>query len=306
MSNGTNRSVYSDDIRAAKAAVQAGNIDNAAMTVQSNNIDNAKAAANSGNAGNSGSDRQTRRRIHMLDTIRGVIILGVVAYHFLFDLWDIWGMDLWWMESVLVNAIRDFGAGVLIFLSGISSLLSHSNIARGVKTIACALILSLVTYFVVPDNFIFWGILHFLGFMMLFYGITGRCINKLPRLAGFGIFMALFVFMYPLTIDGYVGLLGLIKIYIPEAVKTSVFTYIIGFGGGELVSADYFPILPWSALFLAGTYVGNYVKEGRIPEFMYKDICRPVTFLGRNTLIIYLLHQPVIFALVWFVYKIFA
>lgn len=276
--------------------------DNTKSTVYSDNINNAGAAVRSAdmNIAKSG-----HRRVHMIDTIRGVIILGVVAYHFLFDLWDIWDMDLWWMQSVLVNGIRDFGAGVLIFLSGISSLLSHSNIKRGFKTLVCALILSLVTYFAVPDNFIFWGILHFLGFMMLIYGIIGKFINKLPRLVGFGIFMALFVFMYPLVIDGYVGLLGLFKIYIPEAMKVSELTYIIGFGGGELISADYFPILPWSALFLAGTYVGNYVKEGRIPEFLYKDVCKPITFLGRNTLVIYLLHQPVIFALVWLVYKIF-
>lgn len=246
------------------------------------------------------------RRVHMIDTVRGVIILGVVAYHFLFDLWDIWDVDLWWMQSVWVNGIRDFGAGVLIFLSGISSLLSHSNIKRGAKTLACALVLSLVTYFFMPENFIFWGILHFLGFMMLIYGFTGKYINKLPRLVGFGICMILFVFMYPLVADGYVGIPGLLKIYIPETMKTSVFTYIIGFGGGELMSADYFSILPWSALFLAGTYIGNYVKEGRVPEILYKDICRPITFLGRNTLVIYLLHQPVIFAVVWLVYKIFA
>lgn len=265
--------------------------------------DNTKSAVSSDHINNAVSGR---RRVHMIDTIRGVIILGVVAYHFLFDLWDIWDMDLWWMNSVFVNAVRDFGAGVLIFLSGISSLLSHSNIKRGLKTLACALLLSLVTYFVMPDNFIFWGILHFMGFMMLLYGLLGKYINKLPRLAGFGIFMALFVFMYPLLIDGYVGIPALLKIYVPDSMKTSVITYIIGFGGGELMSADYFPILPWSALFLAGTYIGNYVKEGRIPEFMYKDICKQVTFLGRNTLVIYLLHQPVIFALVWLAYKIFA
>lgn len=250
--------------------------------------------------------KSVRRRVHMIDTVRGVIIIGVVAYHFLFDLWDIWDMDLWWMNSALVNAVRDFGAGVLIFLSGISSLLSHSNIKRGFKTLACAALLSLVTYFVMPDNFIFWGILHFMGLMMLLYGIVGKYINKLPRLAGFGIFIALFVFMYPLMTGGYVGIPRLLEIYVPDAMKTSVITYIIGFGGGELISADYFPILPWSALFLAGTYIGNYVREGRIPQFMYKDICKPITFLGRNTLVIYLLHQPVIFALVWLAYKIFA
>lgn len=237
-------------------------------------------------------------RVYMLDTIRGIIILGVVVYHFLFDLWDIFDMNLWWMESFLVNAVRDFGAGVLIFISGISSLLSRNNVKRGVKTLICALILSLVTWLVMPDNFIFFGILHFLGLMMLVYGIIGRTVNKIPRIVGFAVFAAIFVFTYPLVIDGTVGLLNIWKINIPNELKTSLGTYILGFGGGEMISADYFPILPWSALFFAGTYIGNYVKEKKIPAFMYRDMCRPVTFLGQNTLVIYLLHQPVIFGLV--------
>ena len=242
-------------------------------------------------------------RVYMLDTIRGVIIIGVVVYHFLFDLYDMFDVNLWWMDSTPINFIRDFGAGVLIFISGISSLLSRNNIKRGIKTLICAALLSIVTYIFVPDNFIFIGILHFLGTMMLLYGIAGKTVNKIPRVFGIAVCLIIFFVIFPLD-NGYIGIKGLFTLDIPYELRNSTFEYILGFGGGHLYSADYFPFLPWSFLFLAGTFVGNYVREGRIPSFLYKDICKPISFLGRNTLVIYLLHQPVMCALMMLVAKI--
>lgn len=239
---------------------------------------------------------EKRKRIHTMDTLRGIVIIGVVLYHLFYDLYDMTSLNMNWIRSDWANFIRDFGAGVLIFLSGVSSLLSKNNIWRGVKTLICALILSLVTYFVIPDNFIFIGILHFMGTMMLLYGIFGKYINKLPRIPAFVILFLVFLFIFRIP-DGYIGIKDVLEIDIPREWRSSTFTYVLGLGGGNLYSADYFPFLPWSLLFLAGTFIGNYVKEGRVPGWMYKDYCKPVTFLGRNTLIIYLLHQPVIYGI---------
>ena len=234
------------------------------------------------------------KRVNMMDTLRGIIIIGVVIYHTLFDLYDLFGFDLPWMESSPVNFIRDFGAGVLIFISGVSSHLSRNNIKRGIKTLICAMILSLVTYFFVPENFIFIGILHFLGFMMLMYGIFGKYINKLSSLGSAIIFFVIFLLVFRVE-EGYIGISNVLEISLPDSFYDSTFDYLLGFGGGHYFSADYFPLIPWMFLFLSGTFVGNYVKCGKIPAFLYKDICRPITYIGRHTLIIYLVHQPLVY-----------
>ena len=245
---------------------------------------------------NKNEDINKVRRVHMIDTIRGIIIIGVVVYHTLFDLYDLFDYDLYWMESAFADFIRDFGAGVLIFISGISSLLSRNNIKRGIKTIICALILSLVTYYFVENNFIFIGILHFLGVSMLMYGLVFRYINKLPRIPTAIILFVIFVLTYNVS-NGYFGIKGICEIGVPVWMRDSTFDYIMGFDGGNIFSADYYPFIPWTFLFLCGTLIGNYVKEGKIPEFLYKNICPPITYIGRKTLIIYLLHQPIIYGL---------
>lgn len=244
-----------------------------------------------------------KKRVHVLDTIRGGIIIVMVIYHLLFDLYDMFGVNLWWMNSLAMNTVRDIGAGMLIMLAGVSCRLSRSNVKRGIKTLLFALVLSLITYIFIPYNFIFMGILHFMGTMMLLYGLVGEWLNKIPRIAGFVLFFAIFMFVYPVN-EGILGIRGLCEIQVPDEWKTSVFTYILGFGGGEYNSADYFSFLPWGPLFLAGTYLGNYVKEGKLWPGMYKDVCKPITWLGRHTLIIYMVHQPVIYGVLTVIFKL--
>ena len=233
-----------------------------------------------------------KKRVYMLDTIRGVLILGVVIYHLIFDLYYIFGLNCPWIFSPLADFIRDFGAGMFIFIAGISSRLSHNNYIRAAKTSVCALLLSLVTYIFIREEFIFLGILHFLAFMMLFYALLGRIIEKIPAIAVMVVNLIIFAFIVPFFLINP----------IPYELQINTWTYILGFGGGKLYSADYFPLLPWFFLFIGGTGAGFYVKEGKIPKFLYYDICKPITWIGRHTIIIYMLHQPIMYGILSLVF----
>ena len=233
-----------------------------------------------------------KNRIYLLDTIRGILIIGVVVYHILFDLYDLFDVSACqFIITKYADFIRDFGAGTLIFISGISSRLSRSNIKRGIKAIIFSILLSIVTYF--ADCFIFFGIIHFMGTAMLIYGLLEKFLIKLDGIVAILVSFILFVIcIYVLDNSIY-----------PKEWNDTVYGYVLGFDGGKYMSWDYFPLLRWIFLFITGTYVGKYFKEGRIPGFFYKDFCKPITFLGRYTIWIYLLHQPIVMGILMIIFR---
>ncbi len=243
------------------------------------------------------------KRIHFMDTARGIIIIGVVVYHTLFDLYAMYGLPVdGFLFHPIVDYVRDFGAGLLILISGISCHLSRSNLKRGLICLGIALGFSLFTYFLIgKDSFIFIGVLHLLAFCMLSYALLRKLIDKIPGFVAPIVFL-IFLFIFNCK-DGYLGFFEWELIHIPE-FEGNVVTYCLGFPGtyDGIRSADYFPILPWFLLFLTGTIVGKYFKEGRIPKFLYADICPPITFIGTKTIFIYVLHQPIVYGVLYLIF----
>lgn len=245
---------------------------------------------------------QNSKRIHTLDTVRGIIIIGVVIYHFIFDLIVIYEIDFPIFFSWWINAIRDFGAGMLIFISGISSYLSRSNLKRGIKALVVAAGLSIVTWIFVRDEFIFIGILHFLGFCMVISHFTIKYIKKIPALPGMIVCTLGFILTYNIYY-GRVEFFGLWSYVLPLQWFDSMGTYLLGINWHGLHSADYFPLLPWIFVFIAGNIMGRYFKEGRIPKIMYRDFCPVISYIGTKTLLIYIVHQPVIYGIMELIYS---
>ena len=64
-------------------------------------------------------------------------------------------------------------------------------------------------------------------------------------------------------------------------------------------SADYYPLLPWIFLFLAGYWLGEAFLQRRAPEFCYREHLPALGWIGRHALIIYLAHQPVVYGVLW-------
>lgn len=232
-------------------------------------------------------------RIHFLDTLRGVIIIGIIIYHLLFDLSDIFSLNLPFLGWGIFNFIRDSGAGLMIILCGISCNFSHNNVKRGLICLGVALAFSLVTYFFLPNEFIYFGILHFLSIAILLYSLIHKFIERIPWYVAIILYVIfILIFMIP---EGKFGLFGFKFADVPIGID-NVVTYCFGVPGYTgRISADYFPIIPWMLLFLSGAILGRYVKAGKIPKWWYKDYCKPVTFVGTKTLYIYVLHQPILY-----------
>ncbi len=226
-----------------------------------------------------------KKRYHLLDMLRGVCIILVIAYHTLYNLSEVYGGAYAFFRSRGMDIFRDCFVGVLILISGISCSLSRSNLKRGIKTLLCAMLITAITAIITPDLLITFGILHFFGVCMLIYALCHKIFDKIPTVLGVVISVA----GYLLTADLYFSLSNLPK---------SFLLYAIGFNTG-FHSSDYYPLLPWIFIFLVGCFLGKFFKEGRAPAFFSANPIPPLSFIGRHTLTIYLAHQPIIFGGMW-------
>lgn len=224
-------------------------------------------------------------RIQIVDALRGLSILLMVAYHTGVDLYLFGLIPKTLIYSPLLAVLQPLFAGVFIFLSGLSSQFSKSNYRRGVLTLLCAFLVSVVTGLMdVPVTF---GILHFLGSAMLLYGLLQDVCQRLPLWPSFAVCGFLFVicfFVFPLEIK-----------------KEIPYLYVLGVTTKQFQSADYFPLLPWLPLFGAGAFWGRFVVRGGMPDWFYTMRIPFLPVIGRHTLPIYLLHQPVVYGVVWLI-----
>ena len=227
------------------------------------------------------------RRIALLDVLRGFSILLMVAHHIGFDLISLGVMPAW----VLYNAegtgsnlplaiLHPVFAGTFIALSGTSSQFSRSNWRRGFIMAGVAVGITLVT--VVIQMPIYFGIIHFLAVSTLLYAALRPAIDKIPRLAQPFLFFVAFLFAYQI---------------LPVNLGQP-WLFWLGLGVGP-ESYDYFPLLKWFFIYLFGTWFGGVIAERKLPGRFYMFDIPPLSWIGRHSLAIYLLHQPVLFGLWW-------
>lgn len=221
----------------------------------------------------SGTERPAR--IELMDALRGLAVCLMVLHHFLYDLCAFLGAPWWLFTNPVFDVLHYFFAGLFIFLSGISSDFSRSNLKRGAKAMALALGITLVTYFM--DMTIVFGVLHLLASCMLLFGLTRGFWEALPA------------WVLPVLC------LALIFLTAPCAGGVTTQTphlWLFGFTTPDFASADYFPLLPWFFVFLLGTWAGRYVKAGRLPQWFYTARAPRLALVGRHALLLYVLHQP--------------
>lgn len=235
-------------------------------------------------------------RIHLMDELRGFAVLCMVFYHAFYDLASLFSVG--WGQRLLdfFQPAEPFFAALFILISGISSRLARSNLVRGAKLLAVALLMTAVTFWLFPEEQILFGILHLLAFSMLFFALFEKAFNKISPIVGMLITAALFWFSFHLH-DGYVGFSPWFKLSLPAQAPEGFFFFILGFPDAHFSSADYFPLFPWLFIFLMGTFWGVYAQANRFPRFTYVSRSRPLQFLGRHALMIYILHQPVLYGL---------
>ena len=226
-----------------------------------------------------------KKRIWELDALRGLCLLGMVVVHFLYDL-RISGII---SNNATLQFLQAWGGVLFLLISGISITLGSHHLRRGILVFLCGMLCTAVTVGMYAfgmagkSMIIYFGVLHCLGVCMLLWSLFSR----LPAWA--------------------LGLLGAAL----AAVGLLVFPQIsvqypwlvpLGIRFPRFASSDYFPLLPNLGYFLIGAMLGRtlYRNKTTLLPRVNENIA-PIRFLcfcGRRSLWIYLLHQPVLTALV--------
>ncbi|MCO6453517.1 MAG: DUF1624 domain-containing protein [Caldilineales bacterium] len=235
--------------------------------------------------------RDQNRRLWEVDVARGVAIIMVVVYHLAWDLNAFGGWDIN-LRSGFWHYFQRVTASTFILLVGLSLTLSYRraghparkmyrhHLRRGLKFFALGMVIIGVTWLLLRQGYVQFGILHFIGVaIMIAYPFLGlRFINL-----GLGLI---------LLIAGQ---------YIDEISVPAGWLVWLGLPPAGYYAVDYFPLVPWFGLVLIGIFLGNWLY-GDQPLVRLPDLSHlaPVAFLsrlGRHTLSIYLFHQPVLLIL---------
>lgn len=230
---------------------------------------------------------KNKDRIEIIDGLRGLSVILMVIHHLLYNLAAFLNAPWWLFTNPIFDFLQYIFAGLFIFLSGVSSRFSRSNIKRGLIALALAMGITVVTNII--EMPIWWGVLHLLGFCMLFFGLTRVLWDLIPKNAAPVIFIALIVAT------------ALARSYAsptPEQTVPGIIVSILGWRQTGFRSFDYYPILPWLFVFLLGTWAGIHIRDRKLPERFYeqKVPCFPV--VGRKALLIYILHQPILYGII--------
>jgi uncharacterized membrane protein len=231
-------------------------------------------------------------RFREIDAARGIAILMMIIFHTVFDL------NFFMIAPVNVSTgfWRWFAlatAGLFLFIAGVSLVVSHARAAarlsgfaltkkflvRGAGIFMLGLLVTLVTWLYLREGFIIFGILHLIGVSVMLSPLFFR----------FGKYNIL------------LGLLCIAGGFFIGNLQGPVWFLPFGIVPVSFYSVDYTPLIPWFGAVLVGMGTGEFLYAGGIRRFVAPHlpdrIAEPLAFLGQHSLLIYLVHQPVIILL---------
>lgn len=227
-----------------------------------------------------------KQRIWELDALRGVCVLGMILVHLVYDLTELYRL-VDWEYSPLFNFIKANGGILFVLISGICASFGTGHHRRGLTVLGCGLLCTLVTLgaellgFSGSGSVIWFGVLHCLGVCMLLW----HPLRRLPT-------AALPLVGLPLILAGHV-------LFSLRPVE-HFWLIPLGIIPEQFVSPDFFPLMPHFGYFLLGVFLGRTLYRHRTSLFPgIAGSSPPLRFLrscGRHSLLIYLLHQPLLMA----------
>ena len=255
------------------------------------------------------------KRYHILDKIRGITLCSMILYHAVWDLVYIFGKDWAWYQSKFAYVWQQSICWSFILLSGFCFSLGKRKWRRGFIVLGAGALVSVVTQIFMPEQSIRFGVLTMLGSSMLILTFIEKVITMslhikvwepkhplLGTVAAFGAF-----FLTRGINERYLGFEGIYLRKLPdELYQNGDWMTYIGFMSEDFYSTDYFSMMPWFFLFLTGYFIYFLIGKMMWLERGTSHRLRGgmFSFMGRNSLIIYLLHQPLIYAVLYILLKI--
>ena len=257
---------------------------------------------------------EKNRRAFELDALRGLALFMMILHHMIFDFRYVLAINVFvFQESIWFNDIvRPIFVGVFVVVSGICCQFSRNNLKRSVKLLLISLGFSaaMAIYSIISGNeyYVFINVLHLLTVGTFLYGLYAlweikdaeKRKRKDPdaKLTSDRGEIVLLLFSVILIFSDQ-----LINVY---SLKIQSYWLLpLGFLPKDYIGmGDFLPMLPWLGFFFAGVIIsriGYHSKKTIIPNSPRAviQISQPFEFMGRNSLLIYLVHQPVLLAILY-------
>jgi uncharacterized membrane protein len=236
----------------------------------------------------------TIRRLWEVDTVRGIGVVLMICYHFVFDL-SYFGAYSGNMLSVPWQIFARGIGSTFIFVMGLSLTLRYNRLepeldpgplfrkylVRGAQLFGWGMVITVVTYFALGHGYVIFGILHLLGLST--------------------------ILAYPFLRSRWASLVAAIVViglgvYVNGIISPDPWLLWLGVKQIMRYMVDYYPVLPWFGVALLGIFVGYTLYPHGRPRFALPDLShaipiRGLTYLGKHSLAIYLIHQPILLAL---------
>ena len=241
--------------------------------------------------------QKTKKRFWEIDFLRGIAIIMMVIYHTVYNLsyfgqYKIEAVSGFWLYFARTTA------NLFIFFVGVSLYISYSKagkniknkrilylkyFTRGLKIFCWGLLITAITWFIFRSGAVIFGILHLIGISV--------------------------IIAYPFLKIKFWNLpLGILFIALGAYLKSLTFNFPwllwLGFKPKNFYTLDYFPLLPWFGVVLIGIFIGSLLYEDEIRKYSMVDFSRfsvvkLFSFLGKHSLMIYLVHQPLIVGILY-------
>ncbi len=243
---------------------------------------------------------QTKTRFIEVDLLRTVAILFMIAYHLAFDVSVFYGWNIS-LHSPVLSAVQHLSASLFLLLVGVSFVLSWQRMEdtgwtfaarqrrtyrRALRIFVFALLISVATYIFDPAEFIRFGILHLIAASLLILPLVIR-LKEANALLGI---LCLFV---------GAGVRG-------TQVESSLFLPF-GITPPTFATLDYFPLFPWLGVVLIGVGIGQLLYV-RFPRWRTQSVDRIIaktsmmSVPGRHSLVLYIIHQPILLLILSLLY----
>lgn len=226
----------------------------------------------------------TGNRLTSLDLARTLALVCMVVFHFTFDLALFGHIDPGTMSQPFWYYFARMIAGSFLFLSGIGLWLAQG---RGIRwpafwkrwamIAAAALLVTTASLWLVPGGPIWFGILHAIAATAL----LGLLFLRLP----WPVTLALAALIFAAAWGPHFPALDPLWLVWTGLAET------------RPMMGDYVPLVPWAAPALAGLATAKALRMEEWRGSPPSRLTRAITFPGRHTLIIYLVHQPLLFGL---------
>jgi uncharacterized membrane protein len=232
-------------------------------------------------------------RFDTVDALRGFAMLWMTAFHFCFDLnqfgyiqQDFYHDPVWTWQRTLIVSLFLFCAGLGQAMAVAQGQSWPRFWRRWAQVVGCALLVTAGSWWMYPQSFIYFGVLHGIALMLIIVRLTAHWGGKLWWLGGLAIAIK-FIAAYALSTGA--------TTHLADIFNAPLLNWL-GLITRKPITEDYVPLLPWLGVMWWGVAAGGWLSTLRPGRWLrpLPVALKPLASLGRWSLPYYMLHQPLL------------